>query len=108
MWFIVTFFLLININFINRNIFFNKPYSQEEIILSKKELLIDSDFIKEEISKLERKGRSSVVSKEEVQKEVDKIAKDMGIDEEQRNILWDWLWEWLKSKIPSNDPGPQI
>ena len=32
----------------------------------------------------------------------------MGIDEEQRNILWDWLWEWLKSKIPSNDPGPQI
>ena len=65
-------------------------------------------IIKEEISKLERKGRSSVVSKEEVQKEVDKIAKDIGIDEEQRNILWDWLWEWLKSKIPSNDPGPQI
>ena len=37
-----------------RNIFFNKPYSQEEIILSKKELLIDSDFIKEEISTKKR------------------------------------------------------
>ena len=66
------------------------------------------NIIKEEVSKLERKGKSSNISEKELRREVDTIARDMGIDGIQKNILWDWIWDYIKSKIPSNSPDPQV